>query len=142
MKYFTIRELTSSHTAKKLHIDNTPSEEIKERLTYLVESTLDPIREAFGAPIVITSGYRCDLLNKACGGSKTSHHTKGIAVDMDTDDNAKLWDTIINSGLQWTQLINENPNDEGVPSWVHISVDPNNLKNEILIYKNNKYTRI
>ena len=61
---------------------------------------------------------------------------------MDTDDNAKLWDTIINSGLQWTQLINEKPNDEGVPSWVHISVDPNNLKNEILIYKNNKYTRI
>ena len=142
MKYFTIKELCSSHTAKKLGIDNTPSDEIKNNLTYLVESTLDPIREAFGAPIVVTSGYRSPELNKACGGSKTSHHTKGIAVDLDTDDNAKLWDVIINSGLQWTQLINENPNEDNVPSWIHISVDTSNLKNETLIYKNNKYIRI
>jgi hypothetical protein len=142
MKYFTIKEMCSSHTAKKLGIDNTPSDEIKDNLTHLIESTLDPIREAFGDPIIISSGYRCPELNKACGGSKTSHHVKGIAADLDTDDNARLWDTIINSGLQWTQLINENPDANGVPSWIHISVDADDLKNETLIYKNNKYTRI
>lgn len=139
MKYFTIKELTSSHTAKKLGIDNTPTEEIKERLTYLIESTLDKIREAFGAPIIINSGYRCPELNKAVGGSKTSHHKYGYAVDMDSDDNKKLWDTIINSDLQWTQLINENPDKNEVPSWVHISVNPEDLKNEKLICKNGIY---
>lgn len=142
MKYFSIRELTSSHTAKKLGIDNTPTDEVKERLTYLVESTLDPIREAFGDPIIITSGYRCPELNTAVYGCETSHHKYGYAVDMDSDDNQKLWDTIVNSDLQWTQLINEKPDEDGIPSWIHISVNPNDLKNEILIYKNNKYTKL
>lgn len=134
--------MCSSHTAKKLGIDNTPNDEVKNNLTYLIESTLDPIREAFGGPIIVSSGYRCPELNKACGGSKASHHVEGIAADLDSDDNARLWDTIINSGLQWTQLINENPDANGIPSWIHISVDADDLKNEILIYKNNKYTRI
>ena len=83
MKYFTISELTYSSKAKELRIDNTPfSYEVVENLERLIETLLDPIREAWGAPIIITSGYRSDALNKAVGGSKTSAHRYGLAVDV------------------------------------------------------------
>ena len=83
MKYFTISELTNSSKAKELHIDNTPfSLTIIDNLTKLTENLLDPIREAYGKPIIITSGYRSDALNKAVGGSKTSAHRYGLAVDV------------------------------------------------------------
>ena len=83
MKYFTISELTYSSRARELHIDNTPfSYTIIENLTQLIETLVDPIREAWGAPIIITSGYRSDTLNRAVGGSKTSEHRFGLAVDV------------------------------------------------------------
>ena len=82
MKYFTIEELCQSETADKLKIDNTPSEEIKKNLEILVDCLLDPLREAWGSPIIINSGYRCPILNKAVGGSKTSSHMSGWSVDM------------------------------------------------------------
>ena len=56
MKHFTIRELTKSRTAAKLGIDNTPTPEITRRLNALVDKVLDPLREKFGAPIIVTSG--------------------------------------------------------------------------------------
>ena len=83
MKYFTISELTYSTKARELHIDNTPfSYEVVDNLTDLTENLLDPIREAWNAPLIITSGYRSDALNKAVGGSKTSAHRHGLAVDV------------------------------------------------------------
>ena len=83
MKYFTISELTNSTKAKELQIDNTPfSLTIIDNLTKLTENLLDPMREAYGKPIIITSGYRSDALNKAVGGSKTSAHRYGLAVDV------------------------------------------------------------
>ena len=82
MKYFTIEELCQSETADKLKIDNTPSEEIKKNLEILGDCLLDPLREAWGSPIIINSGYRCPILNKAVGGSKTSSHMSGWSVDM------------------------------------------------------------
>lgn len=83
MKHFTISELTHSDKARELHIDNTPfSYEVVDNLTNLTENLLDPIREAWGKPIIITSGYRSDALNKAVGGSKTSAHRFGLAVDV------------------------------------------------------------
>ena len=139
MTYFSIKELCKSSTAKKLNIDNTPSAEIKENLTVLIEECLDPIREAFGGPIMVTSGYRCPQLNAACGGSPTSAHKLGQAADIDTSDNIKLWDVITSGDFKWTQLINEYPDDDGEPSWIHISYDPNNLKCEKLICKNGIY---
>lgn len=139
MKWFTIKELCKSSTAKKLNIDNTPSAEIKENLTVLIEECLDPIREAFGDPIMVTSGYRCQLLNVACGGSPTSEHKEGFAADIDSSDNIRLWDVIISGDFKWTQLINEYPDENGEPSWIHISYDPNNLKCEKLICKNGIY---
>ena len=142
MKWFSIKELCKSSTAKKLNIDNTPSAEIKQNLTVLIEKCLDPIREVFGDPIMVASGYRCPELNAACGGSPTSEHKTGFAADIDTSDNIRLWEVITSGDFKWTQLINEYPDEEGEPSWIHISYDPNNLKCEKLIYKNNKYTKL
>lgn len=142
MKYFSIKELCKSSTAKKLNIDNTPTAEIKENLTVLIEECLDPIREAFGVPIMVTSGYRCPPLNAACGGSPTSEHKTGFAADIDTSDNIRLWEVITSGDFKWTQLINEYPDEEGEPSWIHISYNPANLKCEKLICENNKYTKV
>jgi len=72
MKYFTIKELTTSSTATRLKIDNTPTEEVVNNLESLVNNILDKIREAYGKPITVNSGYRCPKLNTAIGGSKTS----------------------------------------------------------------------
>lgn len=84
MKYFTIAELTKSLTAIRRNIDNTPSEEIRRSLTALVDNILDPLREAYGKPIIVTSGYRCDKLNKAVKGAASSQHVKGEAADIRT----------------------------------------------------------
>lgn len=89
MMYFSISELTHSDKARELHIDNTPfSYTIIDNLTNLTDNLLDPIREAWNAPIIITSGYRSDALNKAVGGSKTSAHRYGLAVDVVPKDMA------------------------------------------------------
>ena len=82
MKYFTINELCWSETASKYKIKNTPTEEIKEHLSELVENVLDPLREAWGGPIIVSSGYRFPELNQKVGGSKTSSHMSGYAVDL------------------------------------------------------------
>ena len=63
MSYFTIKELSKSSTAEKLGIDNTPAPEIRAKLNTLI-SALDKIREQYGKPIIVTSGYRCPELNK------------------------------------------------------------------------------
>ena len=83
MKYFTIEELTHSDTAIALGIDNTPNSEIKEHLVQLINELLDPLREAWGSGIKVTSGYRCARLNKALkGSSPTSAHLIGYASDL------------------------------------------------------------
>lgn len=79
--YFTIDELCASDTAKKYGIDNTPNPTIITRLQRLI-NFLNPIREAWGSAIKVTSGYRCEKLNCLVGGSKTSSHTIGYGVDL------------------------------------------------------------
>ena len=82
MKYFTIKELCQSETAESLGIDNTPTEEVKENLTFFTEKILDPLRKSWGSAIIVNSGYRCPELNKAVGGSETSVHPLGWGVDL------------------------------------------------------------
>ena len=80
--YFTLEEFTYSITAQHLGIDNTPSKEAMTNLERLVSRVLDPLREAWGSPIIVTSGYRCEELNKRVGGVKTSYHLRGMAADI------------------------------------------------------------
>lgn len=86
MKYFTFDELLRSHTATQLDIINEPfaynEVEVYDNLEYLVDSLLDPIRERFATPIIVTSGYRCKELNEIVGGVDNSQHRSGQAVDF------------------------------------------------------------
>lgn len=129
-KYFDINELCHSDTAIAEGIDNTPSEEVKKNLEALIENVLDPLREAYGKPIYINSGYRCSELNKAVGGVSTSEHQSGRAADIDTHDyeeNKKLFKLIQELNLPFRQLI-----DESNLSWVHVSYNPNDIKRQVL----------
>lgn len=130
MKYFTIAELCASSTATAKGIDNTPTPGITQNLERLVANVLDPLREAWGKPIVVTSGYRCPELNKAVGGAKNSHHMQGMAADISTGnkvDNRRMFQKILDLGLPFTQLI-----DEKGFSWIHVSYDTSNLKRQVL----------
>ena len=82
MQHFTIQELSASATAERLAIDNTPPRAAQQMLTVLVEQLLDPIRRRYGAPIIVTSGYRCPALNTAVGGVANSHPIVGCAADI------------------------------------------------------------
>ena len=118
MRYFTIEELCHSDTANARGIDNTPTEEVKENLQALIENVLDPLREAYGKPIYVNSGYRCTELNKAVGGVNNSQHVNGEAADIDVFDekeNRKIFDYIVNY-LNFDQCLLENNG-----AWIHVS---------------------
>lgn len=122
MKYFTLKEMIASAAATREGIDNTPGLQETEALTALVEDVLDPLREMYGHPIHVTSGYRCEALNKAVGGAKTSQHLRGEAADIHTGkrgENAKLY-RLIEKYYDYDQLIWEHGTDQE-PSWVHVS---------------------
>lgn len=80
-KYFTLAEMLKSETAEKNQINNTPSAEVEQNIEELL-GVLDDLREFYGKPIRITSGYRCTKLNKLVGGSPTSAHVIGCAADL------------------------------------------------------------
>lgn len=129
MKYFTIEEMTKSSTAKANGIDNTPSEEGVLKLQKLIEAVLDPLREWYGKPIIVNSGYRCEALNKAIGGAKSSQHMLGEAADITVgskEENEKLFD-YIKDNLEFDQLINESDF-----SWVHVSYREGRLRKQVL----------
>ena len=85
--HFKLKEFVESPTANKYGIDNTPSLEIVNNLRHLCEGTLEPLREAMGLPIIITSGYRCKELNELITHhSNTSQHMAGQAVDFYVGD--------------------------------------------------------
>ena len=129
MKYFTIPELCASATALREGIDNSPTESAYHLLHVLVDQLLDPIREAWGEPIVVSSGYRCPELNALVGGAQHSHHLLGCAADLiagNRDDHRRLFRMIVQmqqqGKIRFTQLI-----WEGDGRWIHISYVPSNL---------------
>lgn len=129
MKHFTIEEMTESSTAKAKDIDNTPSQEILAKLQKLIEAILDPLREWYGKPIRVNSGYRCEALNEAIGGSKTSQHCLGEAADITAgskEENKKLFE-YIKDNLPFDQLINESDF-----SWIHVSYREGRLRKQVL----------
>lgn len=126
MKYFTIKELSKSSTAIQKKIDNTPNSEIVSNLEQLVDQILDPLRERYGKPIKVNSGYRCPALNKAVNGSKSSQHMKGLAADITAGslkENKILFELVQELKLPFDQLI-----DEKNFRWIHVSFSKNPRK--------------
>ena len=125
-KNFTLEELTASAAAKRHGIKNTPSETGKAKLATLAKEILQPIRDAYGRSIIVTSGYRCTKLNSIVGGAKTSDHIYCCAADIrsvsdTTEDNKTLWEVVARLWKQGRlpklkQCINEYGFD-----WVHVS---------------------
>ena len=119
MRHFTIAELTRSATARRLGIDNTPPASAVRALTALVDDVLDPLRDAWGGPIRVNSGYRCPELNKAVGGTPSSQHQHGEAADITVGSrsaNRRLLALIKRLDLPVDQCI-----DEKGCRWIHVS---------------------
>lgn len=125
MKHFSIDELCKSKVADSLGIKNCPSTSEINSLTSLVDNVLDPLREKYGKPIIVNSGYRSIKLNKAVGSKQSSQHVKGQAADITAgskSENAKLFEIL--RTMDFDQLINEKDF-----SWIHVSyVKPPNRR--------------
>lgn len=129
-EYFSLQELQRSDAAARLGIDNTPPPEARNRLSALINNCLDPIRRLWGAPVIVNSGFRCPALNKAVGGAPASSHLRGEAADITTgshDGNRRLFGMILDSGLDFDQLI-----DERNYSWLHVSYRAGNNRRQVL----------
>lgn len=132
-KNFNIDQLIFSETAQRLGIQNFPSREVVENLRLLCVNVLEPIYRI--DQFRVSSGYRCAELNKAIGSSSTSHHTRGMAVDLVPNKMIinDLIRTIKNKKIPLTQCILEF-------GWIHVSYDKNDLRNQFLIATKNKKT--
>lgn len=129
MKYFTIAELCKSEAADRLGIDNRCKKEYVVNMTALVDNILDPLRESYGKPITVNSGFRCPVLNKAVKGSVTSDHMNGCAADItggSLKENKRLFYLIQELGLPFDQLI-----DEKNFAWVHVSYRKEGNRGEV-----------
>lgn len=124
-KNLTLAEVIRSETAKRKGISNMPTPEHIENFKKLAENVFQPIRDHFGVPIHISSGYRSVALNKAIKGSSTSQHCSGEAIDIDMDatsiTNKQIFD-YIKDNLEFDQLIWEFGTDTN-PDWVHVSYE-------------------
>lgn len=121
MKYFSLAEMTRSDTARRLGIDNTPSDSIKKNLTLFIEKVLDPIREDWGGPIIVSSGYRCPELNKAVGGVNTSGHMYGFCADLQVKGDLRKFSNFViewmkEHQMKYDQIIWEK---SGNVTWLH-----------------------
>lgn len=127
-KHFTLEEFLDSNTARRRGIDNSAPAEHVDNMRALCVAILQPVRDYYGKPVGITSGYRSAALNRAVGGSKTSQHSFGQAADFHVKgfQIGHTFSYIANSGLPFDQLIYE------FGGWVHCSYGPRNRR-QILI---------
>jgi len=131
-KHITLEEAINSPTALRLKIDNNPSDIVLELMKLVAEKCFEPLREWYGKPIKVNSFYRSLNLNKAVGGSATSQHVKGEAIDLtggSKEENKKILDWC-KVNLVFDQLINEYDY-----TWIHISYSKTKNRNQILIIK-------
>lgn len=140
----TLAEVSKSQTATRRSIDNTPEGEHLTNLITLANNVFQPIREHFGQPITVSSGYRAQELNRAIGGAHkmikgeyvaTSQHCKGEAIDIDNDSrdypsNKDIFYYIYDH-LDFDQLIFEFGSIEN-PSWVHVSYKSEGNRKQVL----------
>lgn len=130
-KNFSLAELVHSDTAKSRGIDNSLPPYLMRNIKALAER-LQLIRDALGVHIAISSGYRCQELNKAVGGSKNSQHQLALAADIHANGYSaqELFNVISNSNFGFDQLILERV---GGKEWVHISVQPKERNDDFSI---------
>ena len=137
-KNFVLSEITRSNTARRKGISNEPDKEHLANLQTIIKELIQPMRDAIG-PIRISSGYRSPKLNRAIGGSSRSQHCKGQALDLqfwkDGEMNNKImYDWILDSGLEFDQMINEFDF-----AWIHISFSSGKNRKQVLeAYKNDQ----
>lgn len=137
-KNFALEELIEAGSARRLGLEEqfNPTDEVIINLTKLCCKVLQPLREAVGHPLQITSGFRSPKVNKAVGGAKNSDHLYGRAADVQLwingqNRNQFLFDMVLKLKLPFKQMIDEFGSDEE-PAWIHISYDADNLKQECL----------
>ena len=129
-KYFTINELTRSDLARQNGIENIPSQVVALKLQQLIEQVLDPLRELWGKPLRVTSGYRCTRLNRLAGGVDNSQHIVGEAADLTAGsraENRALYEMAVRSKIPYDQIILEKGG-----LWIHISYRRNNPRRQHL----------
>jgi NADH dehydrogenase FAD-containing subunit len=133
-KNLSLAEVLRSESAKRNGISNTPTKEHLANLVSIALNVFQPIRDHFLVPIHISSGYRSLALNKAVGGSNTSQHSKGQALDIDMDGtkitNKQIFD-FIKDNIEFDQLIWEFGTDKN-PDWVHVSYAKGKNRKQIL----------
>lgn len=118
----SLAECITSQTAERKKIDNTPNAAVICSLRLVAEKVFQPLRKHFGKPIRVSSGYRSPALNRSIGGSVTSQHVKGEALDLQGTNgvtNAQIYN-YIKKNLDFDQLIWEYGTDKE-PAWVHVS---------------------
>ena len=143
--HITYAEAIHSNTAKRRGIDNTPNPTQVENMKLTAEKIFEPLRKFVGGPIKVNSFFRSPELNTKIGGSKTSQHCKGQAIDIDDvfgyKTNAEMYNWI-KENLDFDQMIWEFGDDDN-PNWVHVSyVSAEENRNRCLkAYKENKKTK-
>ena len=147
MKYFTFEQFSRSDTAKRKNIDNSVPSNLRPHAEELINNILDPLRDAWGSDLYLTSAYRGYALNKVVGGSTTSAHSYAYAADLvpkngktlEFKEFAMKW--LLNNGINFDQFIDEY---SGKSSWVHIGIrnGSGNQRKQYLKYLNGKYTSI
>jgi zinc D-Ala-D-Ala carboxypeptidase len=144
-KHVSYREATKSNTAIKHNINNDPDNETLSNMQYVAENIFEPVRGRFCVPIAVTSFYRSAKLNKEVGGSSTSQHVKGEAMDLDADvfgiiTNRDIFN-YIKDNLEFDQLIWEYGDDKE-PDWVHVSLKQcgYNRKEILVAYRERQWT--
>lgn len=126
---FKISELIHSDTAVKNGISNTPDTNSLDNMLELIVNCLQPIRDKLSKPMICTSGFRNNALNKLVGGAQNSQHTKGQACDFVVNGMtpAQVVEFIKNSGVEYDQLINEHN------QWTHISYNKGNNRKQSFV---------
>ena len=136
-EHLELSEVTRSESAKRNGISNMPTEAHIANFKLLAEKIFEPIRTHFRCPIIISSGYRSKELNAAIGGSLTSQHCQGEAIDIDMDGTAngvtnRMVFDYIKDNLNFDQLIYEF-GDANNPDWVHVTYESTgNQRKQIL----------
>ena len=144
-EHVSLKEGVKSHTATRLNIDNEPSSLDLINMTTIAEQVFEPLRKFVGGPIAINSFYRSPKLNSAIGGSTSSQHCKGYAIDIDDKygykTNAEMY-YYIQQNLDYDQLIWEFGDDKN-PDWVHVSYvsEDVNRRRCLQAYKENNRTK-